>query len=79
MASRCLEKGILRDKCFGWKKKLKMALASIGESLTQRLGVVWRTKMAAKGASRAKENLHLDIYFHVRSGFEAFRERYFKG
>ena len=31
------------------------------------------------GASRAKENLHLDMSFHVRSGFEAFRERYDKG
>ena len=35
---------------------LKMAPASIGRSMAQRLGAVWRPKMAAKGASRAKEN-----------------------
>ena len=57
-----------------------MAPASIGGSMAQRLGAVWRLKMVvAKGASEAKENLRLDIYFHVRSGSEAFRERYFKG
>ena len=56
-----------------------MALASIGEPLAQRLGAVWNPKMAAKGACRAKENLHLNTYFHMRSAFEAFRERHFKG
>ena len=44
-----------------------------------RSGAVWKPKMAAKGASRAKINLHLDMYFHVRSGFEAFSEKYFLG
>ena len=44
-----------------------------------RSGAVWRPKMAAKEASRAKEDLHLDRYFTSRSGFEAFRERYCKG
>ena len=55
-----------------------MAPAIIDPSPTQRPGAVWEAKMAAKGASRAKENLHLDTYFHVRNGFEAFRETYFK-
>ena len=56
-----------------------MAPATIDPSPAQRLGAVWRPKMAAKGASRAKINLHLDMYFHVRSGFEAFSEKYFLG
>ena len=61
------------------KKRYKIALASIGELLTQRVGVVWRLQMGAKGASRAKQNLDLDMYFHVRSGFEACRDEYLKG
>ena len=52
-----------------------MAPASIGGSMAQRLGAVWRPKMIANGVSRAKEKLHLDIYFHMRTGFEAFREK----
>ena len=56
-----------------------MAPAIIDPSPAQRLGAVRGPKMASKGASRAKEDLHLDTYFHVRSGFEGFRERYFKG
>ena len=40
-----------------------MALASIGRSTAQCLGAVWTPKMAAKGTSRAKENLHLDMCF----------------
>ena len=55
-----------------------MALAIIDPSPAQRLGAVWRPKMASKDASRAKGNLHLDVYFMSRSGSEAFRERYFK-
>ena len=54
-----------------------MALASTEGSTTQRLGAPWAAKMAAKGASRAKENVYLDMYFHVRSGSEAFSEKYF--
>ena len=79
MALRRLRKDIVSDKRFDLKKKFKMAPATIGASPTQRLGAVWRPKMAAKGASRAKENLHLDTYFHMRNGSEAFRERYFNG
>ena len=56
----------------------KTAPASIDGSPTQRLGAVWGSKMGFK-VSRAKENLLMDTYFHVRRGFEAFRERYFKG
>ena len=54
----------------------KMALASIDASPTQRLGAVWRPKIAAKGASRAKENLHLDTCFMSRSGSQAFWKGY---
>ena len=53
--------------------------ASSEGPLAQRFGGVWRRKMNAKGASRAKENLHLDTYFMSRSGFEAFRESYDRG
>ena len=56
-----------------------MAPAIIDPSPAQRLGAVWRPKMVSKGASRAKENFHLDTCFHARSGSEAFRENYFKG
>ena len=69
--------GLILD--FGFGSELKIALAIIHPSPTQRPGAVWKPKMAVKGASRAKENLHSDTYFHVRTGFEAFRERYFKG
>ena len=56
-----------------------MAQASIEASTAQRLGVLWAAKMNAKGGSRVKENIHLETYFHVRSGSETFRERYSKG
>ena len=65
--------GLILD--FGFGSKLKIALAIIDPSPTQRPGAVWKPKMAVKGASRAKENLHSDTYFHMRTGFEAFRER----
>ena len=55
-----------------------MAATTIEPSPAQRFGAVWRPKIAAKGTPRAKEDLHLDTYFHVRSGSESFRERYFK-
>ena len=55
-----------------------MALASSEGPLAQRFRAVWKPKMNAKGLSRAKENLHLDMYFTGRSGSEAFRERYSK-
>ena len=52
-----------------------MVLASSDEA--QRLEAIWKSKMAAKGASRAKENLHLDTCFHMRNGVETFREGYY--
>ena len=73
MALRCFGKAMIEDNGF-WAPK--MAPASFRASPTQRLGVVWRPKIAAKGASRAKENLHFDMYFIDRSGFEVFWKGY---
>ena len=39
-----------------------MALASIGEPLTQRLGTIWSPKMAAKGASEQSKTF---IWIHI--------------
>ena len=76
MALRRFGKAMIEDNGF-WAPK--MAPASSEAPPTQRLGIVWRRKMVSKDASRAKENLHLDTYFTLRSGFETFRERYDMG
>ena len=76
MALRCFGKAMIEDNGF-WAPK--MAPASSDAPPTQRLGGVWRPKMASKDASRAKENLHLDTYFMSRSGCEAFGKGYSQG
>ena len=51
-----------------------MALRRLGKDIIRdkRFGL-------KKEPPEGRTNLHLDAYFHMRSGFEAFRERYYKG
>ena len=79
MAVRRLGKDIVRDKRFGMKNVAQnssgLLWGTAGAAFRSRLEV----QNVAKGASRTKINLHLDTYFHVRSGSGAFGIRYYNG